>query len=87
MKLKVGDIVSCPECGTAQMKVTKEIGPGDQLKDAKFESLGFEMDSHRPGCHKCGERFMRQHPITGKTQIFTELDHWIPLTPEKPKCP
>lgn len=82
--MKAGTIITCPECARALLKTTKDLAPGDQMKDAGFESLGFDMTNQRSGCPDCGTRFVRQHPKTGKTQLHTEKDGWIPLSKEKP---
>lgn len=82
--MKSGTVISCPECGRALLKTTKDLLPGAQMKDAGFESLGFDMESMRPGCPDCGERFIREHPVTKKTQLHTEESGWIPLSKEKP---
>lgn len=86
MKLKSGTIISCPDCGTEQLKTTKELLPGAQLKEAEFESLGYDMEmAYAMGCHKCGRLWYRRHPKTGASQIHTKDNAWVSLSKEKPQ--
>lgn len=84
--MKAGAVITCPECLTPQLKSTRDVLPGGQIKDACFESLGFDMTGLRMGCFSCGTNWSRSHPKTGKTQIHTEQDGWISLEP-KPEPP
>lgn len=77
MKLLKGTIITCPKCGVPQLKTTVEIGPGQQLKDAQFESLGHGMLD--VNCYKCHTEWFRLSPKTGRKQIHTELDAWVPI--------
>lgn len=55
------------------------------MKEAAFESLGFDMEnSHAANCYKCGEPWHRFHPVSRKPQIHTEEEGWIPLSKIKP---
>lgn len=78
--LKSGTVITCPTCGSAQMKTTKDLLPGHKMLEAEFESMGFDtINSIRAGCYKCAEKWYRAHPKTGRPQIHTEEDGWIPL--------
>lgn len=82
--LKAGTIIVCPTCDMPQLKSSKDLKPGQQLKEAGWDSLGFEIDSLRMGCFKCGSAWYRIHPISGKSQIFTKDEHWLTLDKEVP---
>lgn len=82
--MKAGTVISCEACGAAQMKTTKDLMPGSQMKDAGFVSMGFDMDGMRAGCYKCGEKFVRPNALTGRTHIHTEENGWVPLSKEAP---
>lgn len=82
--MKAGTVVSCPDCGAEQMKSTKDLLPGSQMREAEWESLGFDLNGERGGCHECGTKFIRTHPKTGKTQLHTKDELWVSLTKELP---
>jgi hypothetical protein len=78
--MKAGTIITCPECEVEQMKTTKDIPPGSKMSEAGFESLGFDLEhSLRAACYKCGSLWYRKSPKTGRSQIHTQLDKWVPL--------
>lgn len=77
MSIKPGTLITCPVCDAAQLRATKEVAPGNQLKDADWETLGFNMEYQDMICYKCGEPWARQHPKTGHNQIHTDEDKWI----------
>lgn len=80
--MKAGTIITCPNdsCGTEQLLTTKDVPPGGRLSEAGFESLGFDLvNSQSTRCYKCGEYWYRKHPKTGRAQIHTLIDKWIPL--------
>lgn len=79
MILKAGTILNCPECGADQLKTTKDVLPGTPIKDAGFESLGFDMNNLSALCHSCGTAWSRKHPKTKETQIHTKDGGWVSL--------
>lgn len=84
MILPKDTVVVCPDCHAPQIISTKEIGPGNKLGDAKWESLGFDMhDAIRMACNLCGTLWSRLHPKTRDTQIYTEKDGWVSLSKNK----
>lgn len=87
MILKAGTVISCPYCKADQVKTTKDLLPGSQMKDAGFESMGFDMDKGNAGCYECGTEFVRKHPKTKETQLHTKDEGWISLvkTPDTAK--
>lgn len=80
MKLEAGTVIVCPDCKTPQIKSTKELQPGAQMKDAEWETVGFDMTGIRMGCHQCGTEWFRSHPKTRESQIYTEKHQWVSLT-------
>lgn len=78
--MKSGTRVVCPDCRFPQIQSTKDLSPGAQMKDAGWESVGWDMDSQRMGCISCGASWHRKHPKTGMTQIHTEHDGWVTLS-------
>jgi hypothetical protein len=83
--LKAGEVVSCPECKVEQFKFIEDVLPGTQIKDAKMESLGFDLASQRAGCFECGSLFVRKEPETGFTQVHTKDHLWVRLA-KKPNA-
>lgn len=83
-KVQVGTKITCPICEAPQLQATQEIKPGGQMKDANWESLGFDMDQHSMTCYKCGQFWARRHPKTSENQIHIEEHGWIPTSTKKP---
>lgn len=77
MKLDAGTIITCPNCETEQVKTTKDIGPGQQLKDAEFESMGHNMADIN--CFMCHTPWYRTNPTTKRKQIHTKDMKWVAL--------
>ncbi len=77
--MKAGTVITCPDCGLPQIKSTKDLPPGGKMKDACWESVGWDMEGIRMGCYSCGSLWSRIHPKTGKTQIHVEGESWTPL--------
>lgn len=80
--MKAGTIVTCPSdtCGAEQLKTTKDVLPEGQMRDAGFESLGFDLDgATTTKCWKCGTYWYRKHPKTGVSQIHTKEEKWVQL--------
>ena len=83
--MKAGTIIICPECERPQLKTTKDLPPGGQMKDAAFESLGYDMEhAIRMGCYECGALWYRDAKIKGCPQLHTQ-EGWIDLMREKPQ--
>lgn len=84
--LKAGSILTCPDqdCQAPQIRSTKDLTPGQQMNEAIWESMGFDMDGQRAGCYKCGTKFVREHPLTKRTQMHTEENGWFSLSKENP---
>lgn len=82
--LKAGTVITCPECETQQIKSTKDLQDGSQMKDAGWVSLGFDLKSQRAGCYRCSTKFVRQHPLSKRTQIHTSDNGWISLSKKEP---
>lgn len=85
MKIEVGDIISCPNCQASQMEATAEVEPGQQLKDALWQSLGFDMSSQKMQCYKCKTDWHRFHPARGWPQIYLEDKEWFSSSRVKPE--
>lgn len=83
--MKAGSVITCPSCGAKLLRTTKDLLPGQQMKDAGFESLGYNLQSEGARCNECMTKFVRQHPRTNKTQIHTEIDGWVSLSKEGPQ--
>lgn len=84
--MKSGTIVTCPVCEEHQIKSTKDLFPGAQMKDAAWESCGYDMEhASRMGCKVCGSEWFREHPKTGHSQIHTKDNGWVSFEKEKPK--
>lgn len=77
MKLEAGTVITCPNCQTEQIKTTKEIGPGQKLLDAGFESLGHDMND--VNCYMCHTPWYRKNGITQRMQIHTKDNAWVGL--------
>ena len=77
---KEGTIISCPKCGAHQLKSTLELKPNSQMRDAAWESLGYDMKNQSMQCHQCWEPWHKKHPISGRTQIHIEGEGWISLS-------
>lgn len=80
--MKAGTIITCPsdDCGAEQLKTTKDVPAGGRLKEAAFESLGFDLaKAFSTRCYKCGAYWYRKHPKTGVSQIHTKEDKWVQL--------
>lgn len=77
--MKAGTVIACPKCFTPQLISTKDLNPGSQMKEAKWESMGFNMENTFMNCHLCHELWTRQHPKTLEDQVYTAEDGWISL--------
>lgn len=82
--IKKDAIVSCPECDEPQMQAGADIGEGAQLKEAKWETLGFDFKSLTCSCHKCGALWYKKHPDFDYSQIHIKEKGWTVLSKKKP---
>lgn len=78
--LKAGTVIVCPLCQRPQIRSKKDLLPGSQVKDADWESVGFDLESMRMACDACGTKWHRTHPVTGEDQWHTSEDGWVSFT-------
>ena len=83
--MKAETIIICPTCSEPQIKSTKELKPGEQMKDGGWISVGYDMQyAIRMACNKCATEWHRFHPKTREPQIHTE-EGWIALAKDPHK--
>lgn len=82
--LKAGTTITCPECETPQLKSTKDILAGGQMKDANWETFGYDMTAQFMNCYKCGHLWARRNAATQAPQVHTLEHGWIETQKEPP---
>lgn len=85
--MPAGSIIVCPnpKCNLEQIKSTNDIGPGNQLKDAGWESINYDMEfSIRMACPSCATLWAKVDPKTGQHSIHIKGHGWtFPMSRKK----